>query len=235
MSEYTLTASVRHDLGKGASRRLRRADQQVPAIVYGGEKAPQPISVDKTSFYKAMEDEAFFSSVITLKVDGKPLQVVVRDLQRHPYKPLVTHADFLRIDATHEITMRVPLHVVGQDESKAIKEQDGELHQLVADVEISCLPRDLPDYLEASVADLELGGTLHLSDLKVPAGVTILELTHGEDHDQAIANVTKAKVLQTEEEEAEEAAAAAEASAEAAAEEENDGDDDNDDEKSDKE
>ncbi|GEN24029.1 50S ribosomal protein L25/general stress protein Ctc [Halomonas cupida] len=213
MSEYTLTASVRNDLGKGASRRLRRANQQVPAIIYGGEQAPQPIAVDKTSFYKALEDEAFFSSVITLKVEGKPLQVVVRDLQRHPYKPLVTHADFLRIDATHEITMRVPLHVVGQDESKAIKEQDGEVHQLATEVEVSCLPKDLPDYLEASIADLELGGTLHLSDLTVPAGVTIVELTHGEDHDQAIVNVTKAKVQKTEEEEAEEAAASAEAAA----------------------
>ncbi|ALM53003.1 50S ribosomal protein L25/general stress protein Ctc [Halomonas huangheensis] len=224
MSDYTLTASVRNDLGKGASRRLRRANEQVPAIIYGGTQAPQPISVDKTSFYKALEDEAFFSSVITLKVDGKPLQVVVRDLQRHPFKPLVTHADFLRVDATHEITMRVPLHVVGQDESKAIKEEDGELHQLATEVEISCLPKDLPDYLEVSIADLELGATLHLSDIQVPAGVTVVELTHGEDHDQAIANVTKAKVLKTEEEEAEEAAPAADTSAESAEDEGKEGD-----------
>lgn len=194
MSDYNLTASVRNDLGKGASRRLRRANQQVPAIIYGGTEAPQSIAVDKSAFYKALEDEAFFSSVITLSVEGKTQQVVLRDLQRHPYKPLVTHADFLRVDATHEITMRVPLHIVGQDDSKAIKEQDGELHQLATEVEISCLPKDLPDYLEADISGLELGAALHLSDIKVPAGVTIVELTHGEDHDQAIANVTKAKV-----------------------------------------
>ncbi|MDN3525579.1 50S ribosomal protein L25/general stress protein Ctc [Halomonas sabkhae] len=210
MSDYTLTASVRNDLGKGASRRLRRANEQVPAIIYGGDKAPQAIAVDKTVFYKSIEEEAFFSSLINLEVDGKPQQVVVRDLQRHPYKPLVTHADFMRVDATHEITMRVPLHVVGQEDSKAIKEQDGELHQLANDVEISCLPKDLPDYLEVNIADLEIGSTLHLSDIQVPAGVTVVELSHGEDHDQAIVNVTKAKVMQTEEEEAEDTDASAE-------------------------
>ncbi|MBY5926165.1 50S ribosomal protein L25/general stress protein Ctc [Halomonas denitrificans] len=223
MSDYKLTANVRNDLGKGASRRLRRANQQVPAIIYGGEKTPQPIAVDKTAFYKALEEEAFFSSVITLEVDGKAQQVVVRDLQRHPYKPLVTHADFLRVDATHEITMRVPLHVVGQDESKALKEQDGELHQLANDVEISCLPKDLPDYLEVDISGLELGSTLHLSDLKAPAGVTIVELTYGEDHDQAIVNVTKAKAMQSDEEAAEDEAAAADASADAAEEAKNEG------------
>src|SRR5690606_26934713 len=167
MSDYNLTASVRNDLGKGASRRLRRANQQVPAIIYGGTEAPLSIAVDKSAFYKALEDEAFFSSVITLSVEGKTQQVVLRDLQRHPYKPLVTHAAFLRVDATHEITMRVPLHIVGQDDSKAIKEQDGELHQLASEVEISCLPKNLPDYLEADISGLELGAALHLSDIKV--------------------------------------------------------------------
>ncbi|MCW4151578.1 50S ribosomal protein L25/general stress protein Ctc [Halomonas sp. 18H] len=201
MSEYTLTASVRHDLGKGASRRLRRANEQVPAIIYGGEQAPQAIAVDKTIFYKSIEEEAFFSSLINLEVEGKSQQVVVRDLQRHPYKPLVTHADFMRVDATHEISMRVPLHVVGQDESTAIKEQDGEPHQLANDVEISCLPKDLPDYLEVNIAELEIGSTLHLSDIQVPAGVTLVELSHGEDHDQAIVNLTKAKEMQAEEDE----------------------------------
>ncbi|APE29881.1 50S ribosomal protein L25/general stress protein Ctc [Halomonas aestuarii] len=206
MSDYTLNASVRNDLGKGASRRLRRANEQVPAIIYGGEQAPQPIAVDKTSFYKALEDEAFFSSIINLQVDGKAQQVVVRDLQRHPFKPLITHADFLRVDATHEITLRVPLHVIGEDASKAIKDEDGELHLLASEVEISCLPKDLPEYLEVDISDVELGSTLHLSDLTVPAGVTLVALTHGEDHDNAVLSVTKAKVRAEEEEEGEEAA-----------------------------
>ncbi|SEK57734.1 50S ribosomal protein L25/general stress protein Ctc [Halomonas daqiaonensis] len=201
MSDYTLNASVRNDLGKGASRRLRRANEQVPAIIYGGEQAPQPIAVDKTSFYKALEDEAFFSSLINLQVDGKAQQVVVRDLQRHPYKPLITHADFLRVDATHEITMRVPLHVEGEDKCTGIKDEGGELHVLANDVEISCLPKDLPDFLEIDITEVALGTTLHLSDLTVPAGVTIVALTHGEDHDNAILSISKPKIRETEEDE----------------------------------
>jgi len=218
MSDYTLNASVRHDLGKGASRRLRRANAQVPAIIYGGEQAPQPIAVDKTSFYKALEDEAFFSSVINLTVDGKAQQVVVRDLQRHPFKPLVTHADFLRVDATHELTLNVPLHVIGEDACAAIKDQDGELHQLASEVEISCLPKDLPEYLEVDISAVEMGTTLHLSDLAVPAGVTLVALTHGEDHDNAILSITKAKVRGGDAEEGEEESGGEEAAGEGDAE-----------------
>ncbi|MGR2737729.1 50S ribosomal protein L25/general stress protein Ctc [Billgrantia sp. Q4P2] len=194
MSDFTLNASVRNDLGKGASRRLRRANLEVPAIVYGGEKAPQPISVEKAAFYKAIEDESFFSSVLNLVIDGQKEQVVVRDLQRHPYKPLITHADFMRVDATHEITISVPLHVVGEEKSKSIKDHGGELHVLSNEVQISCLPKDLPDFLEVDVSDVELGTTLHLSDLKLPAGVTLVELTHGADHDNAVLSITKPKV-----------------------------------------
>ncbi|AMD00305.1 MULTISPECIES: 50S ribosomal protein L25/general stress protein Ctc [Halomonas] len=194
MSDFTLNASVRNDLGKGASRRLRRENLQVPAIIYGGEQAPQPISVEKAAFYKAIEDETFFSSVLNLVVDGKKQQVVVRDLQRHPYKPLVTHADFLRVDATHEITIRVPLHVVGEEKSKGIKDEGGELHILSNEIEISCLPKDLPDFLEVDIAEVTLGTTLHLSDLKVPAGVTLVELSHGADHDNAVLTISKPKV-----------------------------------------
>ncbi|WP_372611886.1 50S ribosomal protein L25/general stress protein Ctc [Halomonas sp.] len=200
MSDFTLNASVRHDLGKGASRRLRRANEQVPAIVYGGEKAPEPISVEKTSFYKALEEESFFSSLITLQIEGKSQQVVVRDLQRHPYKPLITHADFLRVDATHEINLRVPLHVVGEESCKAINEEDGELHVLSNEIEISCLPKDLPDYLEVDISALEIGSTLHLSDLTVSAGVTRVDLAHGEGHDNAVLSITKAKIRSDEEE-----------------------------------
>ncbi|HSP57493.1 MAG TPA: 50S ribosomal protein L25/general stress protein Ctc [Halomonas sp.] len=201
MSDFILNATVRNDLGKGASRRLRRANEQVPAIIYGGEQAPEAISVEKTGFYKAIEEESFFSSVITVQLEGKSQQVVVRDLQRHPFKPLVTHADFLRVDATHEITLNVPLHVVGEDACKAIKDDDGELHILSNDVQISCLPKDLPDFLEVDISALEIGTTLHLSDLKVPAGVTLVDLTHGEDHDNAVLSITKAKVRAEEDDE----------------------------------
>ena len=203
MSDFTLNAEIRHDLGKGASRRLRRANQQVPAVVYGGTKEPQSISVEKNGFYKAIEDESFFSSVITLDVEGKKQQVVVRDLQRHPFKPLVTHADFLRINAKEEITMNVPLHVSGEDTCVGIKDQDGELYVLANDVAISCLPKDLPDYLEIDISAVEVGTTLHLSDLHLPTGVTSVDLSHGEDHDTAILSVKKKQEFTEEEEDGE--------------------------------
>lgn len=203
MVDFTLKAIARDDLGKGASRRLRRANQQVPAVVYGGEKGAQSISVEKTAFYKAIEDESFFSSVIKLMIDGKEEQVVVRDLQRHPYKPLLTHADFMRVDATHEITMNVPLHVVNEEKCVGIKDQGGELHVLANEVAISCLPKDLPDFLEIDISNVELGTTLHLSDLTLPAGVTSVDLSHGEEHDNAILSITKVKVRSDDEEEGE--------------------------------
>ncbi|MFC7368084.1 MULTISPECIES: 50S ribosomal protein L25/general stress protein Ctc [Vreelandella] len=201
MSDFILKATVRNDLGKGASRRLRRANQQVPAVVYGGEKGAQSISVEKTAFYKAIEDESFFSSVIKLVIEGTEEQVVVRDLQRHPFKPLLTHADFMRVDATHEITINVPLHVVGEEKCVGIKDQGGELHTLANEVAISCLPKDLPDFLEIDISNVELGTTLHLSDLTLPAGVTSVDLSHGEEHDNAILSITKVKVRGGDEEE----------------------------------
>ena len=201
MSDYQLTANVRHDLGKGASRRLRRENQQVAAIIYGGEKAPQPITIDKPAFYKAIEEEAFFSSIINIDVDGTKEQVVVRDLQRHPFKALVTHADFLRVDATHEMTLNVPLHVIGEDSNQSIKEKTGVLHVLANEVEVSCLPKDLPEYLEVDVAELAIGDTLHLSDLKLPQGVTLVELSHGEEHDAGVVSITRPTVAAADEEE----------------------------------
>ncbi|MDH4572965.1 50S ribosomal protein L25/general stress protein Ctc [Salinicola acroporae] len=199
MSHYTLTANVRKELGKGASRRLRRKNEQVAAIIYGGEAAPQPITIDKPAFYKAIEDEAFFSSVIDIKVDGKSEQVVIRDLQRHPYKALITHADFMRVDATHELTLNVPLHFLNEENCKGVKDEGGVIHVLNNDVQISCLPSKLPEYLEVDVANLGLGETIHLSDLKLPEGVTLVELTHGEEHDAGVVSVTHPTVSRDDE------------------------------------
>lgn len=200
MSDFMLNATVRHDQGKGASRRLRRANQQIPAVIYGGSKLPQSIAVEKTAFYKAIEDESFFSSIITLKIEGSKEDVVVRDLQRHPFKPLLIHADFLRINAKEEITMSVPLHVSGEDVCVGIKDQDGELHLLANDVAISCLPKHLPDFLEIDISHVEVGSTLHLSDLTLPEGVTSVDLSHGEDHDTAILSVSKKQEFTEDEE-----------------------------------
>ncbi|GHC19815.1 50S ribosomal protein L25/general stress protein Ctc [Aidingimonas halophila] len=228
MSDYTLTGNVRHDLGKGASRRLRRANLQVPAIIYGGTKAPQAIAIDKTIFYKSIDEEAFFSSLITLDIDGQKEQVVVRDLQRHPHKPLVTHADFLRVDAAQELTMNVPLHVIGEEDCRGIKEQDGVLHILATDIEVSCLPKHLPEYLEVDISDLELGDTLHISDLKLPEGVTSVALSHGEDHDAGVVSITHPTRGTTEgDEEEEQAAEAGESASEEPESDSSEGDEEN--------
>lgn len=199
MSQYTLNANVRTELGKGASRRLRRKNEQVAAIIYGGEAAPQPITIDKPAFYKALEEESFFSSIIDIKVDGKSEQVVIRDLQRHPYKPLITHADFMRVDATHELTLNVPLHFLNEESCKGVKDEGGVIHVLNNDVQISCLPSKLPEYIEVDVADLGLGETIHLSDLKLPEGVTLVELSHGEEHDAGVVSVTHPTVASDDE------------------------------------
>ncbi|MCK0743848.1 50S ribosomal protein L25/general stress protein Ctc [Chromohalobacter nigrandesensis] len=191
MSQFTLSAEVRHDLGKGASRRLRRENQKVAAIIYGGDKTPQPITLEKPAFYKAIEDEAFFSSVINIDLEGKSEQVIIRDIQRHPYKALVTHADFMRVDAKHTMTIHVPLHVLGEENCKGIKEQDGVLHVMTTDVLVDCLPKDLPEYLEVDVSALELGDTLHLSDLTLPEGVSLVDLAHGEEHDFGVVSITR--------------------------------------------
>ncbi|WP_311950494.1 50S ribosomal protein L25/general stress protein Ctc [Halomonas piscis] len=204
MSDFILNASVRSDLGKGASRRLRRANEQVPAVVYGGDKAPQAIAVEKTSFYKAAESEAFFSSIIDLNIEGTKEQVIVRDLQRHPFKPLMTHADFMRVDAKQEITINIPLHVTGEEQCVGIKDQDGELHTLAVEVAVYCLPKDLPDNLEIDISDVEVGTTLHLSDIKMPEGVRSVDLAHSDEHDMAVLSVVKMKDRDDEEDETEE-------------------------------
>ena len=203
MSDFILQASVRNDLGKGASRRLRRANQQVPAVVYGGEKGAQSISVEKTAFYKAIEDEAFFSSVIKLVIDGKEEQVVVRDLQRHPFKPLLTHADFLRVDAKHEMTMTVPLHFIGEEKAAGVK-AGGVVSHVMTEVEIACLPADLPEFIEVDISKLELDHAIHLSELVLPKGVSLPALSHGQEehleegersaYDQAVVNIHMPRV-----------------------------------------
>ncbi|MGJ8517142.1 50S ribosomal protein L25/general stress protein Ctc [Carnimonas bestiolae] len=207
--DYTLTAVVRTDLGKGASRRLRRANERVAAIVYGGTAEPLPIAIDKTALYKAIEEDGFYSSVINIKVEGgKTEQVIVRDLQRHPYKPLVNHADFQRINANEEITLNVQLHFNNAEEAKGVKEDGGILNVLYNEVEISALPKNLPEYLELDVAELGLGETLHLSNIATPEGVTLTALANAEEGDEdadlAVVTVSQPAAEEPEEDEAEE-------------------------------
>ncbi|RKF13636.1 50S ribosomal protein L25/general stress protein Ctc [Alginatibacterium sediminis] len=184
MSDFTLNAEVRTDLGKGASRRLRHTDK-VPAIVYGAGKEPVSITLEHKSVIKATEAEAFYSSIITLNIAGEDTQVLLKDMQRHAFKPKVNHLDFLRVDASVEIQTNVPLHFINEDSAEAVK-NGGKPHHLATDIVISCLPKDLPEFIEVDVSAALLDSALHLSDVKLPAGVVSLELSKGDDHDQAI-------------------------------------------------
>ena len=194
MSEaiFNLDAEVRTDLGKGASRRLRREDK-VPAILYGAGEEPVSLTLEHSKVLQAQEFEAFYSHVLTLNIAGKKVEALVKDMQRHPFKPKVTHIDFLRVDAKQALTTNVPLHFINEDIAPAIKTQGGHAEHHVADVAISCLPANLPEFIEVDLTAVELGQTLHLSDLKLPKGVTLVELAKGADHDQAVVTVKAAK------------------------------------------
>ena len=189
---FNLDAEVRTDLGKGASRRLRREDK-VPAILYGGDKEPVSLTLEHNKVIQAQEFEAFYSHVLTINVAGESVEAIVKDMQRHPYKPKVTHIDFLRVDANKEINTTVPLHFINEDSADSIKLEGGHAEHHMNDVEISCLPGNLPEFIEVDLAPVALGQTLHLSDLVLSEGVSLVELAKGEDHDQAVVTVKAAK------------------------------------------
>lgn len=192
-AEFELNAELRTDLGKGASRRLRRLQNKVPAVLYGADKDPQAISLKANELDKALLNEAFYSHILTINLDGKAEQAVIKDLQRHPAKPIILHADFQRIDATHEIHMSVPLHYINEEKCKGVKLQGGKISHQMTEVEITCLAKDLPEYLEVDMTEVEVGTILHLSDIGLPEGVRIIALTQGDDHDLPIATVQTPK------------------------------------------
>ena len=179
---FTLDAEVRTDLGKGASRRLRHANK-IPAVVYGAGKDAVALTLEHRIIWRAQEEEAFYSHVLTLNVDGKSEQVLLKDMQRHPFKPEVMHVDFLRVDANKAVHVNVPVHFVNEE---AAAKKGGSIAHHVAEIDVECLPANLPEFIEVDLADLEVGQTLHLSDVKLPEGVTSVELAKGADHDQAV-------------------------------------------------
>lgn len=209
--EFELNAEAREVVGKGSSRRLRRLEDKVPAIIYGGKKKnPQNITLMHKDLIKATENEAFFSHILTLKVDGKGEQVIVKDMQRHPAKAQIMHVDFQRVSKDVAIHVNVPLHFINEDTSIGVKQQGGVISHSQTEVEISCLPGDLPEYIEVDMENVELDQIVHLSDIQLPKGVEIIALTHGDDHDSPIAAIhTPKKVVE------EEPVAAAEEAAEA--------------------
>lgn len=185
---FELIAQARTLQGTGASRRLRRA-AKVPGIVYGGAAAPQSIEVDHNDLLLKLKKEAFHSSVITLVVDGKKEQVLLRDTQRHAYKLQILHVDFQRVDATHELHIKVPLHFVNEEVAPGVKLNGGLVNHVMTEVDVQCLAGDLPEFIEVDLAALKIGDSIHLSQLKLPKGVKLAH--HGADDSVVVGVVGK--------------------------------------------
>ena len=191
MSDYRLSAQSREEAGKGSSRRLRRLEGRVPAIVYGGKNKPKSIQLAHKDLKRALEEESFYSSVITLEIDGKDEPVILKALQRHPAKPLVLHADFQRASAGTVLKVNVPVHFLNETSCTGVKMQGGVIHHDAVEIEVSCSPKDLPEFIEVDLAEVELDQVVHLSDLKAPKGVTFVALAH--DSDLPVVSIHKAK------------------------------------------
>lgn len=184
--QFEIEATVRSDIGKGASRRLRR-DDKVPGIVYGGDQPAASLTMEHKKIAKALEQEAFYSHILTLKTNSNAEMVILKDVQRHPYRARIMHVDFLRVRADQKLHMNVPLHFVGGDVAPGAKEASGMISHIESNVEVSCLPADLPEYIEVDISNMQLNDILHLSDLKLPKGVELVALAH--DNDKAIVSI----------------------------------------------
>lgn len=176
--QFEVIASARSVQGSGASRRLRRAGT-VPGIVYGGEAAPIAIETNHNDLLLKLKKEAFHSSIINLVIDGKKEQVLLRDYQTHAYKPLVLHVDFQRVDATHELHIKVPLHFINEENAPGVKLGGGLVNHVTTELDIHCLAKDLPEFIEVDLGALKVGENIHASQVKLPKGVALVK--HGED------------------------------------------------------
>ena len=189
MSEQIqISASPRQETGTGASRRLRRGADRIPGVIYGGDAQPQPLTLSAHELAKVMQDEAFHSQILNVLVDGAAEQVVVRELQRDPASEKVLHIDFLRVRADRAIQVPVPLHFLNEHDCEGVRSGGNISHNLI-EVEVSCLPADLPEFIEVDVAGLDMGDALHLSDLETPDRVTIVALAYGEDRNIPVVSV----------------------------------------------
>ena len=185
---YSLTAISRADLGKGASRRLRR-ENLIPAVIYGGSGDAVSISLKKNEMDRNLMEESFYSSLITLDVEGKKEIVVLRDLQRHPARPIILHADLQRVMDDEEIKVIVSLHFINEEDAPGIKLEGGNTNRLLMDIEVACLPKDIPEFIEVDMAKLERGQSIHLSEITFPEGVVSTQLSHGEEHNLAVVTI----------------------------------------------
>jgi large subunit ribosomal protein L25 len=198
-----LNAELRTDTGKGASRRLRHANK-VPAILYGAGKDPENLTFEQKDVQYQLQYEAFFTQVLELNIGGKKQDVLLRDLQHHPYKQDILHMDFQRVEAKKEMHVNVPLHFINEDIAPGVKTEGGAVSHVITEVEVVCLPKDIPEFIEVDLGELHMGEIVHLSDLKMPAGVEVFALKQGEEHDSAVASIHARKVAE-EHAEAEEA------------------------------
>jgi large subunit ribosomal protein L25 len=187
---FVVTAELRTDQGKAASRRLRRTGK-IPAILYGGKDQAQQLALSHHEMNKHLETEAFYSHILTLKFDGKEQQAVLKDIQRHPSDPVLMHFDFQRVFADQAIRMAVPLHFKGGEACPGVKADGGVVEHHLNQVEVECLPKDLPEFIEVDLSKMELNDAVHLSHIKLPAGVTLVELRHGKDPSVAAVHVPR--------------------------------------------
>lgn len=193
---FELKAETRRDVGKGASRRLRRLENKVPAIVYGAEKEPTMLTLNHHEVSKALQNEAFYSHILNLHIDGKAEKVVLKALQRHPYKPRIQHMDFLRVSAKHKLRMTVPLHFIGGDVAPGVATDGGVISHFISDIEVSCLPADLPEFIQVDISNFGLGDVLHLSGLKMPKGVELPHMPEaGSPQDHPVVSVHVPKLV----------------------------------------
>lgn len=193
MNEFEVVAEPRGETGTGSSRRYRRQGK-IPAVLYGADKQATPLLLDANEIGKQLSHEAFFSHILSVKVDGEETQAVLRSLQRDPASSKITHVDFLRVSATEEIQMNVPLHFINEDQCPG-KKIGGIVSHLMVDVEISCLPKDLPEYIEVDIINLDIGDSLHMSEIKLPPGVQFATAIADAAHDHVIVSVEEAHAL----------------------------------------
>ena len=202
MSEaFIVVAETRVDEGKGASRRLRRLEGKMPAVIYGIDQEAQSLTLIRKDFEYMLENEACFSSILEVQVDGKSQNAIIKDIQRHPAKGFPMHADFLRVRMDQAIKVNVPLHFINEEQCTGVKLGGGMIQKQATDIEIQCLPKDLPEYLEVDMLEVELGDIVHLSDITLPEGAIATALELGDDHDLAIASVIAPRGIKGDDEE----------------------------------
>jgi large subunit ribosomal protein L25 len=194
-AEFELHAETRINMGKSDSRRVRAKANKIPAVVYGANKPNFHIQLDHTAVQRKLQNESFYSHVLALQCDGQSTQVVLKAIQRHPFKPKILHMDFLRISDTEKFTMHVPLHFMNESSSAGLK-KGGIFSHLMTSVEVSCLPGDLPEFIEVDVAQLNIDDSIHLSQLKLPKGVTLVDLQQG--NDSPVVSLHMARVVEEE-------------------------------------